>query len=308
MTFSPYRYVLHGKWQRIGSLRVNWIGVDEVSRFSRTRGQREFLLFMCCTLEACNAHHLSSAFPFPFLHRHRTRIRILGFVPAILATFALLTGLLASFWCQTVQYVPFANATTPDLPILYFGPWLEKAITTDNAGGEAVQVGPTCVPFPEGTYLDPKQRVAQAFGIVATLLGAAVTVALWIGPLRPGSFGPCRWQGLGRCVMTFQTLFQGLTFYALDSKFCTDNPIVASLGWSNEYGSCQWGPGTTCNVISTVLWYVTGTVMCYLIDAPQRTADPSELSPPEASAVAVGTVKSMDDDDNDNDDGFTESA
>lgn len=77
-------------------------------------------------------------------------------------------------------------------------------------------------------------------------------------------------------------LFQGLTFLIYNSSFCTDNPILALYGVSDDYSSeCQWNQGSTANVVSVVLWFLTGVAMM-VVGCPQRPVRP----PPETQAVA----------------------
>jgi hypothetical protein len=81
--------------------------------------------------------------------------------------------------------------------------------------------------------------------------------------------------------MVLVTSFQGLTFLVYPSSLCTDNPIIAMMGWEGSFEpECAWDQGTTCNVISTVLWFLTG--VCMLVQGPPQRPPPE---PVETQAV-----------------------
>lgn len=189
-----------------------------------------------------------------------------------------MTSFLASFWCQTIQFPPTSNAAaSEEAESLQFGPWYQSAVeiqSTDVGGTPYIFVRDVCVAFPSGTYIDPKLKTVRAFSIIVVVLGGLATFGLWLAPFCPGRHTSSSWKSLAMFYSVILTLFQGLTFLLFSSSFCTNNSIVAALSGSEEYygtdPKCQWDQGTTCNVVSTVLWFVTGLLMCTIVPAPER--------------------------------------
>jgi hypothetical protein len=108
---------------------------------------------------------------------------------------------------------------------------------------------------------------------------------LWFSPFSPGRFDDSKWRSLAIFFSVIIALFQGLTLLLLRSySACHNNLIVESLEESlgqSIYGdSCVWDEGSSANVASTSLWFVTGVVMMVL-GRPKPTPRPQ----PETQAV-----------------------
>jgi hypothetical protein len=213
--------------------------------------------------------------------RFNTNARCLTLVPALLGSFALMTSFLASFWCETVAFPPAPNSAVQGS--MQFGPWYQNQLqeSTVNVGGETkIFVSNVCVQFPSGTYIDPKLKAVRAFSIIVTVLGGLMTFGLWLAPCFY-RHTESSWRCCAIFFLVFITLFQGLTFLLYASSFCDDNPVIALQGFQDSFETnCVWDQGTTCNVISTVLWFLTGACMI-LQGAPRRP--PPE--PTETQAV-----------------------
>lgn len=192
-----------------------------------------------------------------------------------------MTSFLANFWCETIAFPPTADSVVEGS--MQFGPWYQSDLqeSTVNVGGEPkIFVSNVCVQFPAGTYIDPKLKTVRAFSIIVAVLGGLMTVGLWLAPCFY-SHTASSWRCTAIFFLVFITLFQGLTFLLYSSSFCDDNPVIALKGYQDSFEpTCVWDQGTTCNVISTVLWFLTGACMI-LQGAPQRP--PPE--PTETQAV-----------------------
>jgi hypothetical protein len=233
--------------------------------------------------------------------------RCLSLIPAVVASFAIMTSFLASFWCQTIKFNPTSDSGVSDGAALQFGPWYQNSVqqSTVVVGGETkIFINNVCVLFPSGTYVDPKLKAARAFTVIAGVVGGMMTVGLWLAPCAYGR-AAANWKCYAVTLMTFVTAFQGLTFLVYPSSLCTDNPVIAMMGWEDSFESeCAWDQGTTCNVVSTVLWFLTG--VCMLVQGPpqrpppepvetqavtyQRTANPDGTSTVAEVAVVKGVA------------------
>jgi hypothetical protein len=194
-----------------------------------------------------------------------------------------MTSFLASFWCETIAFPPTADSQVDGA--MQFGPWYQNQLqeSTVNVGGETkIFLTNVCVQFPSGTYIDPKLKAVRAFSIIAAVVGGLLTFGLWFAPCWYPS--PNHWRCTATAFLVFVTLFQGLTFLLFASSFCDDNPVIALLGFQDSFEpTCVWDQGTTCNVISTVLWFLTGACMV--------AQGPPQRPPPEPTETQTVTYQ-----------------
>jgi hypothetical protein len=135
------------------------------------------------------------------------------------------------------------------------------------------------------------------------IINTIVTLVLWFSPFAPSRFDDSKWRSLALFLAVIITLFQGLTLLLLRSySACHNNLIVQSmeesLGQSIYGESCAWDEGSSANVASTCLWFVTGVVMMVL-GRPKATPRPlpetqdvtyEQTTDPENGARTVAQV------------------
>jgi hypothetical protein len=129
-------------------------------------------------------------------------------------------------------------------------------------------------------------------------------MVLWFSPFSPGRFDDSKWRSLAIFLSVIITLFQGLTLLIFRSNAaCHNNLVVHSLeesvGRSGVYSeSCVWDEGSSANVASICLWFVTGVSMI-LIGRPKATPRPpaetqavtyEQTTDPESGAKVVAQV------------------
>jgi hypothetical protein len=196
--------------------------------------------------------------------------RCLSLLPAILASFAIMTSFLFSFWCESIKFA--ALESSEDLPDIQAGVWYVRDTERQEIAGKYV-VREVCVDYPSGTDLDSEWRTVRAFSIITGVIGGILAFVLWISPCLY-FLDDSRWRSVALLLIVVMTLFQGLTFLLFRSVACTDSPILDALGATALYDDeCEWDSGSTANVFSTVLWFCTGIAMLAL-GAPQRPERP----------------------------------
>jgi hypothetical protein len=71
-------------------------------------------------------------------------------------------------------------------------------------------------------------------------------------------------------------MFQRKTFRIFQSRFCTDNPLIALYGLGGAFpNDCEWGEGATVAIILMLLWFavlVTLILSELLKEGEQRQA------------------------------------
>lgn len=195
-----------------------------------------------------------------------------------MASFAFMTSFLASFWCESIKFT--ALESSADLPDILGGVWYRQDTTFEEVNGR-IFVRDVCVDYPNGTEVDSKWKTVRAFSIITPVLGGLLTVALWLAPCLYFATDSS-WKAMALNFIVVLTLFQGLTFLLFKSSACTQQQIVdvTSTLYDDE---CQWESGSTANVVSTVLWFLTGLVMLKL-GAPERP-------PPEPAETQTVTYQ-----------------
>jgi hypothetical protein len=197
-------------------------------------------------------------------------LRCLGLLPAVLASFAIMTSFLFSFWCESIKFT--ALVSSEDLPDIQAGVWYVRDTERQEIAGKYV-VREVCVDYPSGTDLDSEWRTVRAFSIITGVIGGILTFVLWLSPCLY-FLSDSTWRSVALLFIVVMTLFQGITFLLFRSVACTDSPILDALGATALYDDeCEWDSGSTANVFSTVLWFCTGIAMLAL-GAPQRPERP----------------------------------
>jgi hypothetical protein len=199
----------------------------------------------------------------------------LNLLQALLAVFALITATLASFWCETIKFIPSSRRRL-SIPSLHFGLWSVRSTTIDNlgiAGNVRIVVRNTCVSYPSLLNIDSSWKAARAFSVVALILGCVVTLTLVVLSCISSDFTKRSWSLLVVLCLVILPLFQGLTFLILQSNACRDNAVVTSIGIlqgvSSYSDECDWDAGSSANVAAVVLWFAAGMVMLTL-GPPER--------------------------------------
>lgn len=209
-------------------------------------------------------------------------------LPACLASMALMCSLLYSSWCQSFSLDPLSGVGDP----LRFSLWYRRKtelveIGINNPNGTPLyRTVNTCVEFND-SYIDSQWRTARAFAIIAPIWGGLLTIYLWFAPLL--FFGtPSLWKSVAFQYSTLVTLFQGLTFMVWKSRMCS-HEFTMNLGSFQYEAGCAWDEGSTANVFSISLWFLTGIAMM-IVGAPVRPPRP----PPETQAVTYQTTVNAD--------------
>jgi hypothetical protein len=195
-------------------------------------------------------------------------------IPAVLAGFAFMTSFLFSFWCESIKFT--SVNPTPDVPDILGGVWYRQDTVYEEVNGR-IFIRDVCVDYPSGTEIDSKWKTVRAFSIIAPVLGGLLTVILILAPCLY-FLDEMTWRSIAIQFIVVITIFQGLTFLIFQSSACTEQQIVQVSGLYNE--ECEWEAGSTTNVFSIALWFLTGLVMLK-IGAPKRP----EIPPAETQAV-----------------------
>jgi hypothetical protein len=225
------------------------------------------------------------------------------FVPPVIASFAAMTSALASFWCQTIKFTPLVpnnsngNITIVSDPV-QVGMWYRQETQWNTINGYLISRS-VCVDYASQSDIDSPWKTARAFSIMSLVIGGLITVLLWLTPCLM-SISLAHWQ-LCIVLLILVTLFQGLTFMIFQSDLCSDNSIaltgLPSQSQNLFEDECEWDDGTTANVISTVLWFLTALFMMYLKGPPSPPPVPTttevqhvtyeQSSLPEGGGTAV---------------------
>lgn len=185
-----------------------------------------------------------------------------GFILQCCATvFTLLAFILSTVAVSSCAFVgralsDFASTTiddTYDLDVT-FGMWRTHFITG-------------CIDYDDTSFeVDEAVEAARAFGVLASLLGGIVLVAMIIGHLLV--FPLVLW----RIILSFLfviAFFQILTMSFFGSDLCGDADGVGVL-----YDDCLPDEGAACSIVACVFWITAGVLICLL---PRRTVTVIQL-------------------------------
>lgn len=174
-------------------------------------------------------------------------------IPAVFATAALFCSLLSSFLCKFVSIQEINSGKN-----IHTGIWLKSQIyviqDTDTLQWELFK---GCGSYPSGIPYDALWKTAGAMTIIAVVIGAIATFALYFASCM--SFSNGVWKAFGFLLIS-NTLFQGLTLLFLSSNACSDNRdyIQDIEGRFELAGGCEMASGAKLAIAATVLWLVAG--------------------------------------------------
>lgn len=175
--------------------------------------------------------------------------------PAVFATAGLFCSLLSSFMCK---FVGIEETTSGKM--VNIGIWLKQQIyIVQDAETLEWSAFKGCGSYPDGINFDAKWKSAAAFAIVAVVVGAACTFALYFAACMTISDG--MWKSFG-FLLIVNTLFQGLTFLFLSSNACSDERELYQWGDGRFKlaAGCQLASGGNLGIAATILWAVAGLI------------------------------------------------
>jgi hypothetical protein len=219
---------------------------------------------------------------------------LLAFLPAFVATLALILSFASNFWCETISFPPRMefvdnnkNNFTDDngmMPVQTFGPFFSRELVLSRQHNSPMMMmnyyheSYQCVALPQSVALDGKWITTQAFAIITVIVGVITTIYTWLLPCFYAS--TARWKAMA-FIFILCSFFQGLTLLLLSSAACYDNDVINSL--QPYYSStCEWNWGARTNVASVILWILSGVLMAFVISPPSRVP----LPPPETQTVS----------------------
>jgi hypothetical protein len=151
------------------------------------------------------------------------------------------------------------------VPDFYTSPYFVRkteVIGFDQEEKEVI-VESECKSFLDDDYvsLDTKWRST----IILQIIGVAWGACLWVGLLAslclscPG----CCHRASGCGWILICTLFTGLSFLILDSKLCTNNPVLKKLEVEDLYeDECEIASGSILLIIGISGMFLTGVTTC----------------------------------------------
>ena len=112
-------------------------------------------------------------------------------------------------------------------------------------------------------------HLVQGMAIAAVLLGSVMMIGVLTAPYY-GIACLMQWKCYGFAFL-ITSLLQGLSLLIFRSTICLDNPILRSMDENESifgqlrdtFGDeCEIAVGGKCGIASTVLWFVTGVLVC----------------------------------------------
>jgi hypothetical protein len=214
-------------------------------------------------------------------------------------------------WCETIKIVPrnprdfLATNSDETLGALRFGIFYYSQledVTIQSAGDTFLQVTKQCVDYESGTSIDAAWKAARAFAIIAPAVAGLLTLNLYMAPCCI-FFTRKTWSTLAFFFFLILPGLQGLTLLFLISNACASNPLLSldgilsavqslrnvtttvstttnvtttgeSVSSSSDPLVCLMDWGTYANIVSMILFCVTGIVM--MIMGPPTRPPPKE--------------------------------
>jgi hypothetical protein len=174
---------------------------------------------------------------------------------------------------------------------LGFGMWSYQGWSYLVQSGN-IYYSQTCFQYSDTVDPDSKWKSAQAFSIIAVIVGGLAACVNCCVICTPN---PSRGYQCFALLYLFACLSQGLTFLFVQSDACLNNPIfnleldnVTVLGVS-----CNLSWGANISIAATVLWFVSACMMCCMGFKESKTSaaagdsadvdeEPAEEAPEEA--------------------------
>lgn len=211
--------------------------------------------------------------------------RLIAFIPAAVATIALILSFFSSFWCENVKFEP-SGGESDDNPSLSFGVfYLLGTKETPRPGGITLK-GEACVSYNNEIQTDGNWIATMVFACIAFVIGGIGVFWTWLAILL--YLSQKKWKVLGVSYI-FCCLFQGLTFLFLNSAVCKENTLV-SLAGSQYPEECSWDMGTRTNIAAVVFWFIAGILMLTVIP----NSDRPPAAPAETQTVTYQEKKNAD--------------
>lgn len=225
------------------------------------------------------------------------KARVTAFVPAMLATVAVICGTAGTMYCETVQF-PQQNSDA----ILLAGVWSYRTRAYVQVNDQ-VWVFNTCQGY---NYLDrelgfdyevdSKTRTVMAFSILALIFGGLSVFLAYLAPCaRGGGRLEGVWKKMGNLFL-LTSLFQGLTLLMQSSSLCLDNPALqimesTSPNIRETFGDeCEWGAGYRLIITAVVFWILAGA-STYMVSPPKLLAsEPTQTQTVTYQRNPDGTV------------------
>jgi hypothetical protein len=188
-----------------------------------------------------------------------------------MAWIAFLFTLLSSFYCtftvqdlSVIQITNQGNTTTAPIGPYYAGLWNFRAYSTVYASdGDTlyVQTYAYCSLYPEGTEMDAKWKTAQAFAIIATILGGLAALAM----STTCCDAPTEYWKSYAGVLVVTCISQGLALLFLNSNACAEKntdlkPDTESgnqlVDYQGQLSKCHIGSGGILAAVAICVWFL----------------------------------------------------
>jgi hypothetical protein len=161
------------------------------------------------------------------------------------------------------------------VPDFYTSPYLVlKTVPIGFAPGpQEVIREDECKTFLDDDYvkLDTKWRSSIALHVFGIGIGALICLVLMLSMCCEWSSNFYRMSGCFWILIC--TMFTGLTFLALDSKLCKDNPVLEEFGIQDLYeDNCKIASGSIILIIGIVGLFLAGVTTCVIKgnDVPRK--------------------------------------
>jgi hypothetical protein len=218
-----------------------------------------------------------------------------------MAWIALVFSLLANFFCTfTVQEVTATITTAQNsfngtVGPYYAGLWNYKSYETfwtqsDNT--IYIQTFATCSKYPEGTMVDPKWKTAQAFTIIATVLGGLAAIAMTTATCQAPTGYWKSYAGLLLLVCASQ----GLTLLFLRSNACAAHNMTLNTDAEDLFDTqgtvakCKLSSGGILSACAVAVWFFAA-LFSALGTPGKKEADMAEGDEEVAKAAAEEAEK-----------------
>jgi hypothetical protein len=212
-------------------------------------------------LTICNDNQL-------FSYDNNCSLRIITFLPAILASFALTTSYVFSFMCYSIKFE--VEGDNDSLSDLHFGPFYQEEVryVESPVGGYTVKER-SCVDWATDDNTDATLKVVRSMAVIVALIGGLLVIPLWFRLCLTTRISEKSWKIIALIYILLVTPLQALTFFIFKSNACRDNPVVAMIEEDlNDVDlfpdKCTWNEASTANVFSVFLWCTTGVSLLFL--------------------------------------------
>jgi len=191
------------------------------------------------------------------------------------AFLAWICSLVANFTCDYITIdLTITNETVGTLTYyLGFGFWNYQGWSYLVQEG-TIYYARTCYTYSDLVNPDAKWKSAQAFSIIAVVIGG---LAMCFNCCVICTPTPAKWYQCFSLLYLFTCLSQALTFLFLSSNACQNNPVynlesdLVEITGGSAKCSLSWGANT--GIAATVLWFVTACMMCCVGFKESKGAD-----------------------------------